>query len=302
MEFSTSLSVMTSAQRGDALAMEQLLRRTYPVAAFHCGKFLDEPALRQQTLREILTVLCEKLNHLESAGAYTGFVNRICARQCVNALRRSGAELRFTDDWDPMPEEPDTQLLPDPALDNPRTAIRVEEAVDALPTAERLCLYLHYCDELSTREIAHLFEVTEQNIVCTLKEARLLLGKITPEGQPISLSPLPYLHYFLTCRVEEWYDPAAARTMVRGILEGKEPPAESEIAFLPEAVFDEEPEEASFPDIQPLPVSQPEEAGVPMWLIFSALLLAVALGLAAAVYSNGASFSQLMENILGYLF
>lgn len=282
-------------------SMEQLLRRTYPVAAYHCAKYLDDPALIPSTTREILALLHEQLDKLESPGAYLGWVSRTCARVCVNALRRGGADLQFAVQQDSMPEVPDAQIQPEQALDNAHSAAEAEKCVDGLPLAERLCLYLYYLDELSCREIAHLFGVSEYTIQCTLTEARLLLGKIP--AQPYSVSPLPYLHYYLTRRMSEWDDQAEARMMVRSILNGeptKVPPA------LPPRKEEEElapPDFDTFPDIQPLP--HPEEAPeshIPLWLIFAITLLAIALGLTAAVILNGASFAELMEKVLNAVF
>lgn len=303
METATSLTVMTDARRGDALAMEQLLRRTYPIAAYHCEKYLADSALARQTTREALVILGSKLNHLETPAAYTGWVNRTCARLCVNALGRTGTEFQFVTQWDPMPEEPDDQLVPDPMLDNALIAAEVEKAADALELTQRLCLYLYYFDRLSFHEMAQLLGTSEQNIACTLKEARLRLGKIpvVMVQQRYTLSPLPYLHYFLTRRMEERDDPVAARTVVRSILAGEPeaPAALPENEPFPEV--DLFPETDPFPELAPCPEPE-EEKPFPFWLLFAAILSAVALGFGAAVYANGASFSELVQKILNEVF
>ncbi len=228
MEQEKLIELVKQAQAGDSAAIEQLLTYAHTPVSYQCRKFMATPEDAEDLTQEVLLVIYEKLNTLTQPAAFHGWVKRIAATRCMNALNRTHVELSFAEDEDGNSfvdtiEEQDTQKIPDAAIDNAETSRMVVELIDALPEAQRICTYLYYYDELSIQEIAKLTAVSENTVKSRLNYARKAIkeGVLEHEKNGVKLyglSPIPFLLHYLRMAAQAGANEGAAAICVSKIM------------------------------------------------------------------------------------
>lgn len=228
MEETKLTALVKKAQAGNSSAMEQLLTYAHITVSYQCRKFMRTPEDAEDMTQEVLLVIYQKLDTLTDPAAFQGWVKRIAATRCMNAVSRTHVELQFAEDEDGNSfidtiEELDEQKIPDAAIDNAETARMVTELIDALPEAQRICTYLYYYDELSIKEIAELTAATENTVKSRLNYARKAIkeGVLDHEKKGVKLyglSPLPFLLHFLRSAAQAEANGAAAAACVANVL------------------------------------------------------------------------------------
>lgn len=228
MEQEKLIALVKKARSGDSSAMEQLLTIAHTTVSYQCRKFMNSPEDAEDMTQEVLMVIYQKLDTLTDPAAFNGWVKRIAATRCMNAVSRTHVDLQFAEDEEGNSildtiEELDSQKVPEAALDNAETARMVVELIDALPEAQRICTYLYYYDELSIKEIAELTTATENTVKSRLNYARKAIkeGVLDHEKKGVKLyglSPLPFLVYFLRMAAQAEANSAAAASCVTSVM------------------------------------------------------------------------------------
>ena len=154
-------SLVRRSQSGEQGAMEELLRAAYTPVSYQCRRFLKTGQDAEDMTQEILLLLYTKLDTLEEPEAFWGWLARMTANRCKNAITRTHADLPLLEDEEGHSildsiESEDRQLVPEAAFDNAETARMIGEIVDALPQQQRTCVLLYYYNEMSVKEIAGL--------------------------------------------------------------------------------------------------------------------------------------------------
>lgn len=228
MEQEKLIALVKKAQGGDSTAMERLLAHAHTAVSYQCRKFMNTPEDAEDMTQEVLLVIYQKLDSLADPAAFNGWVKRIAATRCMNAVSRTHVELQFAEDEDGNSfldtiEELDKQKIPDAAMDDAETARMVVELIDALPEAQRICTYLYYYDELSIKEIAELTTATENTVKSRLNYARKAIkeGVLDHEKKGVKLyglSPLPFLLYYLRMVAQAEANEAAAASCAASVM------------------------------------------------------------------------------------
>lgn len=200
-------ALVVRAQSGDPGAMEEVLRAAHTSVSYQCRKLLRDPRDAEDMTQEVLLTVYTKLDTLKTPEAFWGWLNQTTANRCCNAMKRSRVELQFAEDeeghsvMDDL-EDLDEQQVPDKALDNAETARMIEEIVDGLPDAQRLCTLMYYYDEMSVRDIAESLGVPENTVKSRLNYARKAIKERVLDYEKkgvklYGLSPLPFMLFFL---------------------------------------------------------------------------------------------------------
>ena len=159
--------------------------------------------------QEVLLLLYTKLDTLKEPAAFWGWLGRLTANRCKNALTRTHADLPILEDEEGNSvldaiESGDRTAVPEEAFDNAETARMIGGIVDALPEAQRDCVLLYYYDEMSVKEIAGVTGVAENTVKSRLNYARKTIKENVldyEKKQGIRLHSLA--HVPLTCAVEK---------------------------------------------------------------------------------------------------
>lgn len=233
MENKELTALVKKSQSGDEQAMEELLRAAYTPVSYQCRRFLKTGQDAEDMTQEILLLIYTKLDTLREPAAFWGWLGRLTATRCTNALTRTHTDLPLYEDEDgnsilDVMENEDRQTVPEEAFDNAETARMIGGIVDALPDAQRDCILLYYYDEMSVKEIAGVTGASENTVKSRLNYARRTIKENVldyEEKQGIrlhSLAPIPLLLYFLRMAAEDGTDRAAAAEMAgKAITQGK---------------------------------------------------------------------------------
>ncbi len=232
MENKEITALIKKSQKGDQAAMEELLRAAYAQVSYQCRRFLKTAQDAEDMTQEILLLVYTKIGTLHEPAAFWGWLGRMTANRCKNALTRTHTDLPILEDEDgnsalDAMEDGDRQAVPEEAFDNAETARMIGGIVDALPDAQRDCILLYYYDEMSVKEIAEAVGASENTVKSRLSYARKTIRENVldyEEKQGIrlhSLAPIPLLLYFLRMDAETGVDSqkavqAASRAMEQG--------------------------------------------------------------------------------------
>jgi RNA polymerase sigma factor (sigma-70 family) len=225
-------TLIIQGQNGDRKAMEQLLCAAYGPILYQCRHFLKKEADAEDAAQEILLQIYTKLDTLREPAAFWGWVGRMTANRCKNALTRTHEDLPLAEGWESIPDfadRKDRQNVPEEALDNAETARMIGEILDTLPQAQRDCVLLYYYDEMSVQEIAALLGVSQNTVKSRLYYARntlqeKVLAYEKKQGIRLhSLAPIPLLLYFLYREAESSVEAGKAAQTVSAVMAQETP-------------------------------------------------------------------------------
>lgn len=209
------------SKAGDRRALTQLLRLAHTPVSFQCRKLLRSEQAAETLTRQILAAVPRQLNSLQDPADFEKWICRITASRCMQALSQMDRESPETSDSsDALPELQVTDL------DEAQTALLVQQLVDELPEAPRICLLLYSCANLKLKGIAQLTGFPESAVLEYLNQAQktvnLQLRKYHKMG--VHFTPIPALSSLVRTAMYSSRDPKAAAVMVSGILPKKPAP------------------------------------------------------------------------------
>lgn len=230
MEQEQMIELVKKSQVGDQTAFSELLQAAHTSISYQCRKLLKREQDAEDITQEVMITLYQKLDTLQEPAAFWGWLNRITANRCKNALSRTHVDLQIAEDEDGHSmlddiENTDKQLVPDEAIDNAETTRMIEEIVDALPEAQKICTLLFYYDEMSVKEIAEFMGTSENTVKSRLNYARKTMKESVLDYEKKQgirlhgLSPISFLLYFLRKAAEEGADNEAAKSMTARIMD-----------------------------------------------------------------------------------
>ncbi|MFG2822724.1 RNA polymerase sigma factor [Kitasatospora sp. NPDC048365] len=150
--------LVRAAQRGDRLALAELLELVTPYVRRLCGPIAldDGPDATQ----EALIAVFRKLRQLDDPAALFGWVRVIAVREAVRHVRRTARS---------VPSE----LAEVPAPGDPQLAADIRDVLDRLTPEHRAVLVLRDLEGLDERQTADLLGVAAGTVKSRLSRARL---------------------------------------------------------------------------------------------------------------------------------
>ncbi|MFJ9948881.1 RNA polymerase sigma factor [Kitasatospora sp. NPDC091207] len=151
-------ALVRAAQRGDQLAVGELLELVTPYVRRLCGPIaLDDGA---DATQEALIAVFRKLRQLREPAALFGWVRSIAVREAVRHVRRVASCVPA-----------DLSELPRP--DDPQLATDIEDVLARLTPEHRAVLVLRDLEGLDERSTAELLGVATGTVKSRLSRARL---------------------------------------------------------------------------------------------------------------------------------
>jgi RNA polymerase sigma-70 factor (ECF subfamily) len=176
--------LVRSAATGDAEALERLLMRAQEVAwrfsTSVCGHGDDS----EDAMQEALIKTYRYVGRIREPGAFKPWLYRTVRNACLMGRRKRAGEpvrLRSLDDVVPGDGHPMRIDAPDPGknpeqlADNAGLRRRLRKALRTLPPPYRAVVFLREMEGLSTREVAKVMGMSEDNVKTRLHRARLQL-------------------------------------------------------------------------------------------------------------------------------
>ena len=165
---------MLRAQRGDAAAFEDLVRRHQRGVINLVYRYLGRADLAEDGAQDVFVRIYQARASYRPEAKFTTWLYRIAVNYCLNEIRdraRQKAESLTQEDGD--------RELRDPAGRTPTELLRKEElreavmrALEKLPANQRLAVLLYRYQGMSYREIAESLDVTEKAVKSLIARAK----------------------------------------------------------------------------------------------------------------------------------
>jgi DNA-directed RNA polymerase specialized sigma24 family protein len=159
--------LVREAQRGDAAAMDELMRALAPYVGRVCGAIALDRG--DDAMQETFIAVLRHLRSLREPAALHGWVRRIAVREALRAAGGGAGSGRATVATAPGDLAAQAAPVPLPDLD---TVLDVRAALAELAPRHRAVLVLRDLDGLSEAEVAGLLDVPEGTVKSRLHRAR----------------------------------------------------------------------------------------------------------------------------------
>lgn len=171
-------------KRGEPQAVEQAIE-TLQSAVYAFGmKVCGHPEDAEDTTQETLIRLARSLKDFPDARALAVWLYKVAKSQCLMSRRKSKfapAEMLSLDELMPDRMEAAEPLMkswaitPEELVLREETRAQLEQAVLALPKQYRLVLILRDMEQLDTKEVAEVLEISEDTVKMRLHRARVFV-------------------------------------------------------------------------------------------------------------------------------
>ena len=179
-------ALVTRAQRGDQAALGLLVRRHQRALYLLCLRYVADADEAADLVQKSFVRAMAKLDDLRDATLFRAWILRIGAHLALNHIR-DHARFVSDDGEHDRPSDPD-RLATRPALEqleSAELATALRDAVQTLPTKQRMTLELRIYEDLPFREIAEALSISEGaakvNFHYAVRKLRATLGP-HPEG------------------------------------------------------------------------------------------------------------------------
>jgi RNA polymerase sigma-70 factor (ECF subfamily) len=172
------------AETGDGDALERLLLRAQEVAwrfsTAVCGHADDA----EDAMQEALIKTYRYVGRIREPGAFKPWLYRTVRNACLMGRRKRAGEparLQSLDETAPgdgrarLTEPRDPGKNPEQLADNARLRRRLRRALQTLPGPYRAVVFLREMEGLSTRDVARVLGMSEDNVKARLHRARVQL-------------------------------------------------------------------------------------------------------------------------------
>ena len=176
--------LVRSAASGDAEALDRLLMRAQEVAWRFSTSVCGHADDAEDAMQEALIKTYRYIGRIREPEAFRPWLYRTVRNACLMGRRKRAGEparLQSLDEVLPgqdgrtRPEAPHPGKNPEQLADNAALRRRLQKALRTLPGPYRAIVFLREMEGLSTREVAKVMGMTEDNVKTRLHRARVQL-------------------------------------------------------------------------------------------------------------------------------
>jgi RNA polymerase sigma-70 factor (ECF subfamily) len=176
--------LVRSAATGDAEALDRLLMRAQEVAWRFSTSVCGHADDAEDAMQEALIKTYRYIGRIREPEAFRPWLYRTVRNACLMGRRKkvgAPARLQSLDEVLPSrdgltrPEAPDPGKNPEQLADNAGLRRRLRTALRRLPGPYRAIVFLREMEGLSTREVAQVMGISEDNVKTRLYRARVQL-------------------------------------------------------------------------------------------------------------------------------
>jgi RNA polymerase sigma-70 factor, ECF subfamily len=179
------------AAAGDADALTRLLMQAQEVAWRFSNAVCGQGSDAEDAMQEALIKTYRHVGHIREPAAFRPWLYRTVRNACLMGRRKKVGEparLQSLDELLPRHDglarldAPDPGKNPEQLADNAALRRRLRAALGRLPAPHRAVVFLREMEGLSTREVAHVLGISEDNVKTRLHRARLQLQADLAKG------------------------------------------------------------------------------------------------------------------------
>jgi RNA polymerase sigma-70 factor (ECF subfamily) len=177
-------ALVRSAASGDAAALNRLLMRAQEVAWRFSTSVCGGAGDAEDAMQEALIKTYRHVGRIREPEAFRTWLYRTVRNACLIGRRRRAGEptrLQSLDDAFPQAggpapvDPPDLRRSPEDLAVNAGLRRRLRKALGTLPPSYRTVVFLREIEGLSTREVARVVGISEDNVKTRLHRARVQL-------------------------------------------------------------------------------------------------------------------------------
>lgn len=185
-------ALVRACQRGEAGALDALIRATYADVYALCRRMLADPDEAADATQEVFVRVMRSVLGFRGESAFGTWLHRVTVNVCLTALRKrskaraaglvaGGTPFALPgDDVDVVA----TGASPSELAETADLVARSEAALGQLPEDARAVVVLRDIEGLSTKEVAELLGVTENVVKVRLHRAHARLRTLLLTPQP----------------------------------------------------------------------------------------------------------------------
>jgi RNA polymerase sigma-70 factor (ECF subfamily) len=184
--------LVRSAAMGDAAALDRLLMQAQEVAWRFSTSVCGHADDAEDAMQEALVKTYRYVGRIRNPGAFKPWLYRTVRNACLMGRRKRAGEpprLRSLDEvagthaYPMRIDAPDPGKNPEQLADNAALRRRLRRALRTLPPPYRAVVFLREMEGLSTREVAKVMGMSEDNVKTRLHRARVQLQAALHEGR-----------------------------------------------------------------------------------------------------------------------
>lgn len=184
--------LVRSAALGDAQALDRLLMQAQEVAWRFSTSVCGHADDTEDAMQEALIKTYRYVGRIRDPAAFKPWLYRTVRNAClIGRRKRAGEPTRLRSLDDVAGEHPDSGRVtardpgknPEQLADNAALRRRLRRALRTLPAPYRAVVFLREMEGLSTREVARVMGVSEDNVKTRLHRARVQLQAALHEGR-----------------------------------------------------------------------------------------------------------------------
>lgn len=182
--------LVAAAQRGDAPAMDELLRRHFARVHAVCRRIAGSSRDADDATQEALIRIVRSIDRFDGRAAFGTWAYRIATNAALDELRKRSRRplLRAVEDDDVRPTEP-VDPLADRTVEAVADRLAIEEALAELPEEFRVPVVMRDVADLDYAEIAETLGVPVGTVKSRIARGRRQLverlgNRDAPSGRP----------------------------------------------------------------------------------------------------------------------
>ena len=182
--------LVRSAAMGDAAALDRLLMQAQEVAWRFSTSVCGHADDAEDAMQEALIKTYRYVERIRNPGAFKPWLYRTVRNACLMGRRKRAGEpprlqsLNEVAGSDAYPiDAPDPGKNPEQLADNAALRRRLRRALRTLPAPYRAVVFLREMEGLSTREVAKVMGMSEDNVKTRLHRARVQLQAALHESR-----------------------------------------------------------------------------------------------------------------------
>ncbi|MEL6259110.1 MAG: RNA polymerase sigma factor [Pseudomonadota bacterium] len=167
----TEAEEIALAAAGDRLAQSALVSRHMPAVYAVARRMLRDDAGAEDVTQEAFLRAWKALPNWEPKAKFSTWLHRVAMNLCYDRLRKKRESLPGDD----LPDQVDTALRPDQALDNAQKGAAIDEAISALPDRQRAAVTLCLIDGETNISAAEILGISVEALESLLSRGRRTL-------------------------------------------------------------------------------------------------------------------------------
>ena len=169
---------------GDEAALEELLARSQSIVRRFSDTVCGGQPDSEDAAQEALIKTYRYVKSLRDPESFRGWLYRTVKNACLISRRKRAGEPSHLDSIDARDPESDDAIVlkvrdrgrsPEQLAENTRLRQQLRDALMKLPQSSRVIVFLREMEGLSTREVADVVGISEDNVKARLSRARARL-------------------------------------------------------------------------------------------------------------------------------